>query len=90
LTFPLQESLAQRSQKGFDYLFHARWNAIDGDVLGMLDEWKKMGCKRVVIYVEPPFPLKEFEEIARQLGDERISSASFRVKPPCLPSVGRR
>jgi alkanesulfonate monooxygenase SsuD/methylene tetrahydromethanopterin reductase-like flavin-dependent oxidoreductase (luciferase family) len=63
----LKLGLAERNCDDFDCSLHARWSAVNGDVLGMLDEWEKMGFTRVVIYIEPPFPLSEIEGIAQRL-----------------------
>jgi alkanesulfonate monooxygenase SsuD/methylene tetrahydromethanopterin reductase-like flavin-dependent oxidoreductase (luciferase family) len=74
-TFPacfaaLDEGLAQRgrSRAGFDLSIHPSWNELANDPARMLSEWEALGFTRVIAYVDAPFPLTEFERLARLVG----------------------
>ena len=66
----LDEGLAERGRdrSDFDLSVHAGWNDFAHDPLGALTQWQQLGFTRAIMYVNAPFPLAAFEDVARQLG----------------------
>ncbi|HEU0291164.1 MAG TPA: LLM class flavin-dependent oxidoreductase [Anaerolineales bacterium] len=65
----LEEGLAEsgRYRKGFDVSLHVRWHVLGSDPLQAMNQWKKLGFTRVIIYLSLPFPLAEIETLALAL-----------------------
>jgi alkanesulfonate monooxygenase SsuD/methylene tetrahydromethanopterin reductase-like flavin-dependent oxidoreductase (luciferase family) len=55
-----------RSREGFECSLHARWTNLDAEPRRTVGEWEAMGFDRVVIYLEPPFPLEGIRALAAQ------------------------
>lgn len=66
----LDKGLAERGRdrSGFDLSVHAGWNGFAPDPLSALNQWQQLGFTRAIMYVHAPFPLVQFENIARQIG----------------------
>lgn len=57
-----------RDRSGFDVSVHAGWHDFAPDPFGASEQWQQLGFTRAILYVNAPFPLAEFEHMARQLG----------------------
>lgn len=57
----------ERDRTGFDLSLHPLWKDFAPDMPGMLARWEEMGFTRVIVYVDGPFPLGDFEVLARQM-----------------------
>ena len=65
----LDAALAERGRDraGFDLSLLAYWDDLLRDPPGMLAQWRALGFGRVMLAVSAPFPLAEFEDVARRL-----------------------
>ena len=66
----LDRALAERVQDrgNFDLSLNAEWPDFMIDPLARLSEWHALGFTRAILTVYAPFPLAQFEQLARQLG----------------------
>jgi hypothetical protein len=64
----LDAALAEhgRTRSGFDLSLPADWNDLTRGPEGMLTQWEAAGFTRVMLAASAPFPLGQFEQIARQ------------------------
>jgi alkanesulfonate monooxygenase SsuD/methylene tetrahydromethanopterin reductase-like flavin-dependent oxidoreductase (luciferase family) len=65
----LDRALAERehTRSDFDLSIHAEWPDFIVDPLAMLSEWHALGFTRAMLAVRAPFPLAQFEQLARRL-----------------------
>lgn len=65
----LDEGLAARGRdrRGFDLSIHPGWPDFASSPVEALERWEQLGFTRAIAYVTPPFPLREFEALAKQL-----------------------
>jgi alkanesulfonate monooxygenase SsuD/methylene tetrahydromethanopterin reductase-like flavin-dependent oxidoreductase (luciferase family) len=56
---------AGRGRAGFDLSVHPMWRDFAADPPGALAEYARLGFTRAIVYAGAPFPLREFERIAR-------------------------
>jgi alkanesulfonate monooxygenase SsuD/methylene tetrahydromethanopterin reductase-like flavin-dependent oxidoreductase (luciferase family) len=55
-----------RNRITFDLSVHADWRDLMRDAAGMISEWEGAGFTRVMLAASAPFPLRQFEQVARQ------------------------
>jgi hypothetical protein len=47
-----------------DCSLHVYWHNLQPDAEQALDDWKKVGFTRVILYIEEPFPIREITGLA--------------------------
>ena len=55
-----------RTPTDFDLSVHADWRDLMRDPADMIRQWEEAGFRRVMLAASAPFPLREFEQVARQ------------------------
>jgi hypothetical protein len=55
-----------RTPTDFDLSVHADWRDLMRDPADMIRQWEAAGFRRVMLAASAPFPLGEFEQVARQ------------------------
>ena len=66
----LDEGLARsgRNRSSYDLSLHPGWGDLGPDPRATLATWGELGFNRAIVWVKPPFPLSEIEQLAQTLG----------------------